>query len=262
MKPSAPRLGRTALVFTALIWLLLNPTISGSQDTSPSAPELQIIVVESQADAEQIRTRLQNGEDFATLARQKSIDPSAANGGSLGKVDPATLRNELREPLRAAKPGQLVGPIKISTGFAILKVAGPVSTQSEPPIVSSPGVAQSNPPAVSSGQGMTPTALLALAGRGKVSYPPDVSGAVEVEVAFKTLPKPPNWDHDLRSVCQVRKQTLAAAVAHLKQLLDPNDPDSYAATRPDQLGRVHFSLAQLLAYQGEMEPAIQEWLKA
>src|SRR5258708_19007328 len=46
---------------------------------------------------------------------------------------------------------------------------------------------------------------------------------------------PPGWDHDLRSVCEVRKQTLARAVDHLKQLLDPNDPDSYAATRPEQL---------------------------
>ena len=107
-----------------------------------------------------------------------------------------------------------------------------------------------------------PTALLALAGRGKVAYPPDVSGAVEVEVAFRTLPKPPGWDHDLHSVCEVRKQTLARAVDHLRQLLDPNDPDSYATTRPDQVGRVHFSLAQLLAYQGEMDPAIKEWLEA
>ena len=109
---------------------------------------------------------------------------------------------------------------------------------------------------------MTPTALLALAGRGKVVYPPDVSGAVEVEVAFRSLHKPPGWDRDLRSVCEVRKQTLADAVEYLKQLLDPNDPDGYVSTRPDQVGRVEFSLAQLLAYQGEMVPAIEEWLKA
>ncbi|MGH9511283.1 MAG: FG-GAP-like repeat-containing protein [Terriglobales bacterium] len=109
---------------------------------------------------------------------------------------------------------------------------------------------------------MSPTALLAIAGRGKIAYPPDVSGAVEAEVAFRTLPKPPDWDRSLQSICEVRKQTLAKAADHLKQLLDPNDPDSYAATRPDQLGRVHYSLAQLLAYQGDMAPAIEEWLEA
>ena len=110
------------------------------------------------------------------------------------------------------------------------------------------------------GQGMTPTAVLT--GRISVAYPPDVSGAVEVEVAFKNLPKPADWDRNLRAVCEARKQTLAHAVDHLKTLLDPKDPESFAATRPNEVGRVRFSLAQLLAYQGEMGPAIQSWLTA
>jgi tetratricopeptide (TPR) repeat protein len=115
-------------------------------------------------------------------------------------------------------------------------------------------------PSTSSGQGMSPTAILA--GRAKIAYPPDVSGAVEVEVAFRNLPKPADWDRNLHAVCEVRKQTLALAVSHLQQLLDPNDPDSFAVTRPDEVGRVQFSLAQLLAYQGEMEPAIRHWTEA
>jgi len=124
---------------------------------------------------------------------------------------------------------------------------------------------QTAPPATpgqttSSGQGMSPTAILA--GRAKIAYPPDVSGAVEVEVAFRNLPKPADWDRNLRAVCEARKQTLALAVGHLQQLLDPDDPDSFAVTRPDEVGRVHFSLAQLLAYQGEMEPAIRHWTEA
>src|SRR5258708_12807967 len=105
---------------------------------------------------------------------------------------------------------------------------------------------QATPPNVSSGLGMTPTAILA--GRGKITYPPDVSGAVEVEVAFRNLPKPDGWDRDLHSVCEARKQTLALAVDHLKQLLNPNDPDSYPATRPQQTGPLPLSPAHLLTY--------------
>jgi len=226
-----------------------------------TAIELRIIVVNSQTEAEQLLQRVQTGDDFAALARQKSIDPSASDGGSLGRVDPATLRTELRDALKGAQPGQLKGPVKVPTGYAIFKVEGiipptPASPVSTP--TSSPN--QAVPPTISSGLGMTPTAILA--GRGKIAYPPDVSGAVEVEVAFRNLPKPSGWDRDLHSVCEARKQTLALAVDHLKQLLDPNDPDSYAATRPDEVGRVRFSLAQLLAYQGDMEPAIQQWLEA
>lgn len=235
---------------------------SVAQVASSSATEIRIIVVDSQTEAEHILDRLRAGEDFATLAREKSIDPSAANGGWLGRIDPASLRTELREALSKTDHRQLAGPVKISTGFAILKVeesGGDAKTgaAAAPQSGSGQGTASA-----SGGQGMTPTGLLALAGRGKVAYPPDVSGAVEVEVAFKTLPKPAGWDHDLRSVCEVRKRTLADAVTHLKQLLDPNDPDSFASTRPDQVGRVHFSLAQLLAYQGEMDAAITQWVKA
>jgi tetratricopeptide (TPR) repeat protein len=251
----------------ALILVFLSsfivPVRSAGQSSSQLTAEIRIIVVESRSEAEQILKRLQAGEDFATLAREKSIDPSSTNGGSLGTLDPASLRTELRDAVRGVGKGQLAGPVKISTGFAILKVEGSgAAAASTSPPAPTPGATQGGAAVATTGQGMTPTGLLALAGRGKVPYPPDVSGAVEVEVAFRTLPKPPDWDRDLRSVCEVRKQTLARAVDHLGQLLDPNDPDSYAATRPDQLGRVQFSLAQLLAYQGEMGPAIQHWLEA
>ena len=252
------------LVAFVLLSRLLVPVRSQAwQMTAPTPLELRIIVVNSQSEAEQVLERLRAGEDFVALARQKSIDPSAPDGGSLGQVDPGTLRTELRDAVKGAGPGQIKGPIKIPTGYAILKVEGTSATPAATPITAPASASdQGTPPVVSSGQGMSPTALLALAGRGKIAYPPDVSGAVEVEIAFRNLPKPPDWDRNLHSVCEARKQTLALAVDHLKQLLDPNDPDSYAATRPEEVGRVRFSMAQLLAYQGEMESAIQQWLEA
>jgi tetratricopeptide (TPR) repeat protein len=235
---------------------LLFPTGIQAADGASTPVEIRIIVVNSHTQAEQLIRRVQSGENFAALARQYSIDPSASDSGSLGWVDPNTLRTELRDALQGAKAGDLRGPVKVATGYAILKIEG--LAPSPPASAAAPSTA----PTVSSGLGMSPTALLALAGRGKISYPPDVSGAVEVEVAFKNLPKPPDWDRDLHTVCEVRKQTLALAVDHLKQLLDPNDPESYAATRPNDVGRVRFSLAQLFAYQGDMEPAIAQWLEA
>jgi hypothetical protein len=72
---------------------------------------------------------------------------------------------------------------------------------------------------------MSPTAILALAGRGKID-PPDISGAVEVEVTFRNLPKPSDWDRNLRAVCDVRKETLALAVDHLTELLNRSKLES------------------------------------
>jgi len=257
---------RRARALTAVVWVCAfwgKPTTQANQATGPNARQVLIIVVSSRNEAEQVLERLRAGDDFATVARQESTDPSAENGGSLGAVDPATLRSELRDALENSAPGQLVGPVKIPSGYAILKIEaarGATATPGGAP--GAPDAQSATAPPGGSGQGMTPTAMLALAGRGNISYPPDVSGAVEVEVAFRNLPKPPDWERDLQSICQARKQTLALAVDHLKDLLDPDNPDSYATTRPDELGRVHYSLAQLLAYQGKMDPAIQEWLQA
>ena len=49
--------------------------------------------------------RLKAGADFAVLAREKSVDPTSTDGGFLGKIDPASLRAELRDALRAVNPG-------------------------------------------------------------------------------------------------------------------------------------------------------------
>src|SRR5579863_5252818 len=73
-----------------------------SQDTVP----VGLIVVESHAEAEKILQQLSSGEDFATLARQKSVDPTSVDGGSMGQVDPELLRAELRDALHGLEPGK------------------------------------------------------------------------------------------------------------------------------------------------------------
>jgi tetratricopeptide (TPR) repeat protein len=262
LDPASRRWGRAVRFLIFLLCALLAANVVAAGQTSASdLPEIRIIVVGSEGEGRQILDRLRAGGDMAALAREKSSDPSAAEGGSLGHMDPSSLRTELRDALRTAGPGGIAGPIRVPTGFAILRaeVVNSSSSASTTPMAEP---SAQRPSVGGTGQGMTPTGLLAVAGRGKIAYPPDVSGAVEVEVAFRNLPKPADWDKDLRSVCQTRKQTLQLAVSHLQQLLDPNDPESFVKNKPDAVGVVHFSLAQLLAYQGEMAPAIDEWLKA
>ena len=89
-----------------------------AQSISP----LSIIVTASEPEAQRVRESLIRGEDFATLARSQSIDPSAHDGGYLGNLDPANLRRELREALKGVGAGQLSAIVKIPSGYAILKV--------------------------------------------------------------------------------------------------------------------------------------------
>jgi arylsulfatase A-like enzyme/Flp pilus assembly protein TadD len=82
---------------------------------------LRLIRVADRAGADDVARRLGAGEDFATVARAASIDPSAALGGSLGNVRP----EDLAEPLRAAAAGLAAGgrsgPIETASGYVILE---------------------------------------------------------------------------------------------------------------------------------------------
>ena len=98
---------------------------------------LRVIVVASEAEAQQVVTRLQQGADFAALASEVSQDPSSATGGLLGRVNPATLRQELRDALRGVGPGQLSPIVRIPTGFAVLTVV-PGGSASAPPVTNAP----------------------------------------------------------------------------------------------------------------------------
>ena len=70
-----------------------------------------------------LKTRLDNGEDFAALARQFSQDPSAQQGGNIGFVAKGTL-NELtfEEQAFALRPGDISEPFETRLGWHIIKV--------------------------------------------------------------------------------------------------------------------------------------------
>lgn len=92
------------------------------QNSTPSQINLQVIVVGSLSEAQQVEERLKKGEDFAVVAKEKSTDPSASLGGHLGRIDPTLLRPEMRDALAGVVPGQITPIIKIANGYVILKV--------------------------------------------------------------------------------------------------------------------------------------------
>ncbi|WP_462379998.1 peptidylprolyl isomerase [Pseudomonas sp. Marseille-QA0892] len=80
---------------------------------------------ETQKLIERLYQRIQNGEDFATLAKSFSEDPgSALNGGDLNWVDPSNLVPEFRQVMEQAPQGQLSRPFQTQFGWHILEVLG------------------------------------------------------------------------------------------------------------------------------------------
>ncbi len=73
--------------------------------------------------AAKLMQELQQGADFSELAKQYSADPgSSAQGGDLGWFGRGVMVPEFEQAVFAAKPGDLVGPIKTDFGLHIIKV--------------------------------------------------------------------------------------------------------------------------------------------
>ncbi|MFL6622038.1 MAG: peptidylprolyl isomerase [Sulfurifustis sp.] len=73
----------------------------------------------------QLRERIVNGEDFATLARTYSEDTvSAANGGDLGWVRPKQLVPPFERAMNALEPGAVSEPVQTPFGLHLIQVLG------------------------------------------------------------------------------------------------------------------------------------------
>jgi tetratricopeptide (TPR) repeat protein len=82
---------------------------------------VRLIVVANEAEATDLSARLAAGESFVLLARQRSLDPSASDGGYLGHFDAADLRAEFQSALAGLAPGE-VGPVtSLGTNWALLQ---------------------------------------------------------------------------------------------------------------------------------------------
>ncbi len=72
---------------------------------------------------EEIKRRALEGEDFAQLALEYSEDPSVTrNQGDLGYFERKDMVKEFADAAFAAKPGDIVGPVKTQFGLHIIKV--------------------------------------------------------------------------------------------------------------------------------------------
>ncbi len=85
--------------------------------------------IRSEAETQRLATklyeRIQNGDNFADLAKSFSEDPgSALNGGDLNWVDPNSLVPEFREAMNETPQGVLSKPFKTNYGWHILEVLG------------------------------------------------------------------------------------------------------------------------------------------
>ncbi len=80
------------------------------------------ILVPTENQAKTIKTMLDNGEDFAMLARQYSTCPSKRMGGDLGYFKRGTMVKEFEKTAFALPVGQISEPVETQFGWHIIKV--------------------------------------------------------------------------------------------------------------------------------------------
>jgi peptidyl-prolyl cis-trans isomerase C len=80
------------------------------------------ILVPTEAEAKEIEAQLKKGADFATLAKEKSKDPGAAEGGDLGYFTKDQMVPEFAEVAFKLAPGTISDPVKTQFGWHIIKV--------------------------------------------------------------------------------------------------------------------------------------------
>nr|WP_321249941.1 peptidylprolyl isomerase [uncultured Ruegeria sp.] len=82
--------------------------------------EASHILVETEDEAKEIKTQLDDGADFSELAREKSTGPSGPNGGMLGWFGKGRMVPEFEAAVLELEVGQVSDPVQTQFGWHVI----------------------------------------------------------------------------------------------------------------------------------------------
>src|ERR1700712_564313 len=95
---------------------------ASKQITGEQEVHARHILVESEDEAKAIKAELDKGGDFAELAKKKSKDPGASDGGDLGFFTKDQMVPEFSAVAFTLEPGKISDPVKSQFGWHVIKV--------------------------------------------------------------------------------------------------------------------------------------------
>jgi peptidyl-prolyl cis-trans isomerase C len=95
---------------------------ASKQITGEQEVHARHILVETEDEAKQVEEELKKGADFAELAKKKSKDPGASDGGDLGFFTKDQMVPEFSAVAFALEPGKISDPVKSQFGWHVIKV--------------------------------------------------------------------------------------------------------------------------------------------
>lgn len=98
-------------------------TTGGEAEVQTRARHILLAGENARSRLQRLRSRLEDGADFAELAREHSEDPgSAERGGDLGWVGSGALVSEFENVMDGLNPGQVSQPFETQFGWHIVRV--------------------------------------------------------------------------------------------------------------------------------------------
>ncbi len=90
----------------------------------PEEPEYNAshILVKTEDEAKELVKELENGADFAELAKEKSTGPSGPNGGELGWFGKGMMVPEFETAVTGLEVGQISAPVQTQFGWHVVKL--------------------------------------------------------------------------------------------------------------------------------------------
>ena len=80
------------------------------------------ILVDTEQQCQELKTAIENGADFAQVAKENSRCPSSRDGGNLGSFGRGAMVREFDEVVFSAPVGVVQGPVKTQFGYHLLEV--------------------------------------------------------------------------------------------------------------------------------------------
>ncbi|UCD11017.1 MAG: peptidyl-prolyl cis-trans isomerase [Nitrospinaceae bacterium] len=87
----------------------------------PSASARHILV-KSKEECDSLKSQIENGADFADLAKQHSQCPSGRTGGALGEFGPGQMVPEFDQVVFSGEVGKVHGPVKTQFGYHLIEI--------------------------------------------------------------------------------------------------------------------------------------------
>ena len=95
---------------------------AAKQITGEQEVHARHILVPTEEEAKKVEDELKKGADFAELAKKKSKDPGASDGGDLGFFTKDQMVPEFSAVAFSLEPGKISDPVKTQFGWHIIKV--------------------------------------------------------------------------------------------------------------------------------------------